>query len=734
MHQVRFAFVVHDHQPVGNFESVLAQAYEDGYLPFLTLLEQHPWFKVTVHTSGPLLEWLLQNRPEYIERVKRLVHRGQVEILGGAYYEPILTMIPPHDRRDQITLFRRRLESLFDTVVDGIWLAERVWEPSLANDLAQVGVRYTLLDDFHFRVAGLTESELDGYYVTEDNGMLLHVFPISERLRYLIPFRDPWETIEYCAGYRHKPGVILVFGDDGEKFGVWPETRKHVYEDRWLERFLEALEQNLDWLRLCTLQEILHSVPPKGKIYLPDCSYREMTEWALPPQRARTLMELERELQHHPRWSDLRSFIRGGSWRNFKVKYPETNEMYCRMLEVSERLQLVAASSNGEQTTVGSAPEPSDARLAAARDHLFRAQCNCAYWHGWFGGLYLPHLRHAVFHHLIAADRVLDALDPPAAPVQASSRDFNLDSRQEVKLENRWLAVYLAPARGGHIYELDVKAACFNLAGVVSRRPEVYHDGLAERLAADEAPQHLVYRSPDSGQPVLVYDAWRRAIAVDHALPPGTSLDELATNRFRDLLGHSLGVYMASVRKTKDRIECVMKRRTSIGEAPIELAKTVRLLAEAPVVEIEYQLTPLGGPPGEFILTPEFAIAALAGHTPDRYLLLEDGRRSENLGEAMTFEACSSVSIVDEHMGLAVQMRFSEEVRCCSVPLETVSQSEAGYERVFQGVVLYPMFPLDLTGERPARCRITVGVSAQSDESEADTTAADRAHARASGG
>ncbi len=84
---------------------------------------------------------------------------------------------------------------------------------------------------------------------------------------------------------------MVVFGDDGEKFGVWPETKKHVYDDGWLVRFFDALAQNQNWIQVTTLAEAFDNVPPVGKVYLPDCSYREMTEWALPAER---LIEYDR--------------------------------------------------------------------------------------------------------------------------------------------------------------------------------------------------------------------------------------------------------------------------------------------------------------------------------------------------------------------------------------------------------------------------------------------------------
>ena len=79
-----------------------------------------------------------------------------------------------------------------------------------------------------------------------------------------------------------------MYADDGEKFGSWPKTYKHVYEDGWLEQFLETLRRNKDWIRTTTFREAVEKLPSRGRVYLPDASYREMMEWALP---SRGLME-----------------------------------------------------------------------------------------------------------------------------------------------------------------------------------------------------------------------------------------------------------------------------------------------------------------------------------------------------------------------------------------------------------------------------------------------------------
>ncbi len=262
---LRLCLVLHNHQPVGNFDGVFQQAYEDSYLPFLDVFEPYDRLRISLHTSGPLIEWLDEHHPEYLDRLAKLVAADRVEIIGGAFYEPILTMLPSRDRIGQITSFTDWLQQRFSTKVNGMWVPERVWEQSMTRDIVDADIQYTLLDDFHFKNAGLTEEELHGYYITEDEGRVLAIFPGSERLRYLIPFGEPQHTIDYLRGIAAAhPGAVVVFGDDGEKFGTWPDTKQHVYDNGWLRRFFDILSENQDWLAVTTLAEATSHASPVG--------------------------------------------------------------------------------------------------------------------------------------------------------------------------------------------------------------------------------------------------------------------------------------------------------------------------------------------------------------------------------------------------------------------------------------------------------------------------------------
>lgn len=188
MERINFIFGIHNHQPLGNFGWVFEEAYNRSYRPFMEILEEFPEMKVNVHFSGPLLEWIEENKPDYLDLLKSLIKRGQLEIVVAGFYEPVLAAIPKEDRLVQIEMLKDYARKLgYDA--KGVWLTERVWQPELVKSLREAGIEYVVVDDYHFMSAGLSKEELFWPYYTEDGGEVITVFPIDEKLRYLIPVR-----------------------------------------------------------------------------------------------------------------------------------------------------------------------------------------------------------------------------------------------------------------------------------------------------------------------------------------------------------------------------------------------------------------------------------------------------------------------------------------------------------------------------------------------------------------
>ena len=703
--RIRLVCVLHSHQPVGNFDHVIEDVSQKSYLRFTEVFDKFPDIPISLHYSGCLLEWLEEHHPEYIAFLRGKLDPGRGkrawELIGGGMEEPIFTMLPARDRLGQIRMMADYLEDRFGRRPRGVWAPERVWEPALVSDFAQAGVQYLTLDDNHFKAAGLTDEELTGGFTTEDQGCLLRAYPALERLRYLIPFHPVDEAMDFLRSILPAEGErVVCYADDGEKFGSWPYTFKHVYTDGWLEEFLEALRaaQEEGWLVCSTLGDAYDGVPPVGRLYIPENSYREMTEWALP---ARTLAAYEhaREMVREDAWvPDILPLVRGGSWRAFRVKYPEAGHMYAKMMEVSAKVAAL----------------PADAKLTEkARYHLYRGQCNCAYWHGVFGGLYLPHLRNAIFTELIRAEKLADEVsgDPAAALMQ----DLDLDGQDEVKLANPHLALYLHPGRGGHLYEFDLREVNFNVADTFSRRYEAYHEKVPQATVTDPdavTTIHGLVRAKEEGlDKLLRYDAYLRESLVDHlgaaALTPADFLsgDPPSDPGFRQ------GRYQASWAEARPPAgtapggTVVLTRAGRWAGGRLELRKTVKL-TDGSDFEVEYELRPEGTAAQQGFLAVEMNYNLLAGNAEDRYYCHEGAERAGPLNLTADFGLRSWIGLMDRWLGIRLRLRPSVKAQVLVSPVRTVSNSEGGFESVYQSSSVVLQWPVRLRAGQPFRVRL----------------------------
>ncbi len=670
--RLSFCFGVHNHQPIGNFDSVLAEATERAYRPFLELVRRRPEVRLSVHCTGSLLAWLRAQACRTFDLLGETVATGQVELLTGGFYEPILAILPDTDKRGQIQRLTEYLAREFGVRARGMWLAERVWEPHLPKALREAGVEYVLVDDTHFALAGLDPETLGGYYVTEEQGHPLAVFPISQRLRYLIPFAEVDKTVEYLDGRRAGTTALTVV-DDGEKFGAWPGTHDHVYRDGWLDRFFDRLAAT-PWLRLATFADVLDSLPASGRVYLPTASYREMGEWALPSAAAAALERARHELA--PVDGALASLLRGGFWRGFLVKYPEVADTYWKMLRLSGA--LVEAERQ----------RPGDPTLAAAREALWRGQANDAYWHGVFGGCYLPHLRRAVKSALLETERSLDAI--VGVSVGAQSADADGDGDHEVLIRTPELSVTVAPAEGGSVTELAYLPRALDLADVLTRRQEAYHARLTTHAAQRPDRARTIHEAPahkEAGLAArLAYDPFRRASLLDGLFAPGDPLDPVAPWAAARLalgdarLSHSL-------ERTDGRTVVTL---TSEDGVPAGFVK--RVAVSGATVRADYRLRS----PDAARWAIQWNLTLTGGDAPGRYLTLPD---RPSLASSGRIDGLDTVTLVDEWIGARAELTWSAGATLAWGPVETISVSEAGFERIYQGLAVLLTWPLEATTE-----------------------------------
>lgn len=694
---IRFVFAVHDHQPVGNFDSVIAQACEDAYVPFLDVVEKYPAFRFGFHASGPLFEWWEANRPDFVTRLARLAERGQMEVIGGGYYEPILPMLPERDRVGQVHAYAERLEERLGRAVEGMWLAERVWEPGLARSIADAGMKWTIVDDFHMICAGVPKDRMAGHFVTEDDGRLLRLFPISEALRYRIPFADPKETIDLLRGLATEKGDrVVVYADDGEKFGVWPRTKRLAYGEKWLERFIQAILAESSWLRLSTFSDTIRDVRPSGRVYLPDCSYREMTEWALPVESQVEYESAVAAMKATKGLEGLRRFVRGGNWRNFLAKYPEACVMYAKMRHVSDRLDGMERRGKAWQEAVRA---------------LYRGQCNCAYWHGVFGGLYLPHLRDAIYRNLLEAEVAVLSSTRPVS----ERRDFDLDGDEEVHLANGLLGLYVKPGMGGHVYELDVLERRTNLLAGLARRPETYHAKVAGAQVVTDIEKvasihDLVVAKQEGLEKRLHYDQHWRMGLMDHFFRHDATLEAHARGELQEDADFLLGAYTGGVHEQPSAVQLRMSREGTVAGTAVRLEKTLSLARGERQVEVVYTIRNLSDQDLQADFGVEWNFSMLAGRAHDRYILDTAGRNLGPLATQGDFARQERFALVDEWKGIKVVLAFDAAADVWTFPVETVSQSESGFELVYQSTSVTPRWVAHLQPHSTWKTRMVLAV------------------------
>ncbi|MFQ6103138.1 MAG: alpha-amylase/4-alpha-glucanotransferase domain-containing protein [Candidatus Glassbacteria bacterium] len=695
---IKLAIGIHNHQPVGNFDGVFKEALERAYLPFLETLSRHRLIKASIHNSGILYEWFERNGARYTDILAELTASGQVELLTGGFYEPILPAVPERDAIGQIRMLSLYLEERFGTTAAGCWTAERVWEPHLPRLLKKAGITYTILDDYHFRAAGLSEKMIRGYFLTEDEGETVAVFPISKDLRYLIPFKPVDEVIAYLRSFNETSGdSVIVFADDGEKFGIWPGTYKWVVEEGWLESLFMELERNSGWIKTVTFKEALELFPPSGIVYLPAASYHEMMEWALFDEARVAFHQVEEELKAKDLFDKLAdyAFLRGGLWRNFLAKYPEANNLHKKMMRVSRKIESASNKIKDEGQR---------SKLRQAQRKLWAGQCNCPYWHGVFGGLYLPHLRSANYGSLIEAENIADALMKTSGKCRMDFDDFDGDGREEVILETRDLNIFVSPSLGAGVVELDYRPLCMNLMDVMRRKLEPYHDLATESgdgscgesdgvLSIHDLPREKAVSSSD-----VVIDPQRRLSFIDRFLPERLTLDEFSTNKFNDLGDFAYKPYSVTTRTDGDRLFLSCERESYIKVSdqrfPFFLRKMFELKNGTGRLRVHITLEELSRLTHAVNYGMEFSIGEIAGNAEDRYMIFRHGGSRKKLGSPGEVPGLQEFQITDEWKGLTIKLAFSLPVTLWHFPIETLSQSEGGFEFIYQGTTFLAMMPV----------------------------------------
>ncbi|SMC09677.1 alpha-amylase/4-alpha-glucanotransferase domain-containing protein [Nitratiruptor tergarcus] len=622
-------FGLHMHQPVDNLHEAVENAVKQCYRPLFQTLKKYPQFRFALHCSGWLFEQLRTKYSDVFEDICYLNEQGSIEFFSGGFYEPVLASIPREDRIAQIQKLSSYIEHYFDKKPKGLWLTERVWESSVALDFQECGIEYVAVDDYHFLASGFDYEELDGFFLSEESGNSFALFPIAKKLRYAIPFYLVDDALQAISSYEN----AIIF-DDAEKFGLWPNTYEWVYEKGWLESFIKKIIES----EIAT-KHFAQAQNPKGLAYLANVSYYEMGEWSL---RAKDTLELEK-LKNRVGKEYFENigikFIRGGIWRNFFVKYEESNRLHKRMLDLAKRQKSEA---------------------------LYKLQTNDVYWHGIFGGLYLPNLRDNAYRFVSQCEQNIEDR------IEIADKDF--DGYKEVEIKKDNLVWRLYEKQGGQIIEILDLHSCFNLQNTLTRRFEAYHEKIFHPLEQkDEKGITTIHEmAPKISEEVkknLFFDWYTKNSCIDHFSDASFNAQTFFQNSYKEYGDFANQPFKLQKPLTFERqgglyldqkYPAMMQKNYTIDKNSLELS-------------IDFQSTY----ENELLYVNEWNL-----HFAHYESLLINAKYC---CDKMEFFA-KKLEIIDPFTKKTLSFLSNQETKIFVVPLSTVSQNEEGFELTQQGI------------------------------------------------
>jgi alpha-amylase len=364
------------------------------------------------------------------------------------------------------------------------------------------------------------------------------------------------------------------------------------------------------------------------------------------------------------------------------------------MLKISSDLEGILGRGESTKTFI-----------KEAKAHLLKGQCNCPYWHGVFGGLYLPHLRHAVSSELAKAQTQLDNIRHKKQDfLSIEETDLDCDGTSEIIVNNKHLSIIVKPGFGGSIPLLVFKDKDYNLQNTLARRYEYYHSEIrqSQNESGEESKSiHDLSRSvSDDMKRNLFYDWHHRYTLLDHFFGEETNLELLNSAKFIEEGDFVNQPYQSQILTTADEIVVTLVRDGHLyrgnDKIPLRLNKNIYIGKAESRIRVVYKIKNLWDQAVKIRPGVEWNFFLLGGDDMEKSFKFDDQEPVSPLVKELTTDKSSALSIVDNRIGMKINLKWNAVAGCWILPIRTVSQSEAGYDFIYQGSAVIPHWELAL--------------------------------------
>ncbi len=481
--------LVHMHLPAGGTAAECERAWSNCFEPMLGAIHHTPGVRIGLVLSGELVPDLSDRHPEGLDWIRTLVDRGQIELVGTAMYEPVLSSIPEVDAVGHYETHATMLRKTFGGRTTGAWLPHNVWDPSLPRVFSAAGLRWVAVPERHLERAGLPKGQVSGIHHTEREGSPVAILPVDSRVQDVAAEVPVKRILAHLRGRKQKGHKLVALALRAERFGLHPGSSPRR-DQTWFATLLAAIARS-DALNTVLPSQAVDLGGHVRSVYLPSTS---------------------------PGTNDA-------PWESHLVRYDAADRLHKRVLRVS---RLVGRLARRLEESRVDRPDP--AVVLQARRYLYRAQASEPYWHDAHAGVYDPRVRGLAWKDAIRAENtVLKALKQDQRAV-VEHVDVDCDGSDELVLRSRDLTLVVDPNRAGGAIELSDHRSHRNWLDTFQRIEEPYHAAI---MASAESPKDVpVQVDTQSGTPaedadratlrhlssILGFDAVPRTSFVEHFL------------------------------------------------------------------------------------------------------------------------------------------------------------------------------------------------------------------------
>jgi len=667
MSKVKLIFGTCNAVPSGESDLRFEDAYQKAFKPFITAVYNHPEILTTLYYTGSLLKWLEKKHPEFHMVLGELINRKNTEILSGGYWEPMLPLIPMSDKVGQIELMTTYLRKKFGRRSHGGWITAQLWEMHLASSLYASGIDYVFLSERAFpRVPGFRPN---APVIAENQGKTILVFPVMDSLTDQFLKSSPehiLESLEELEAKRDRE-VVATLILNGLTFGI-DNPHTICYEQKWLERFFDAVIRAKDWLECVHPGRYLRNNDlPRKKVYIPEPTYDALMLWS---REEKSDQENPESVSNssNAKGSESNRDIPKASYRDFLAKYRESGLLYAKMMYVG----ILSNQLRGDKY-----------RKRNAKEELWRGQEHYAYWHGPSGGIYNNRLRHNTYRALIEAEKA--TRERGIFKAALTSLDFDMDGNKEYLYNGLNFNAYIHPV-GGVLFELDYLPVSRNYLATFSKYREDYHSKETVECGYDFYPRHAF---------------------LDHILDPNEKLADFERGFYRKLADFPIKKYQTlDLERDPPKVSFVCN--SMLNKKEFNICKTFSFRRGSLIVD--YKFTNLSRGAITFLWGSELNLALSENAQMRSIFLNADEPSNDGVQERGSDEGIDSWIVLDREHNVLMIFQLSETAELWRSTVSVDYRVGSKLLRDYQSNLFMPRWLINLAPEASKSFRITMRI------------------------